>query len=197
MPSRIPYAMSASNPASGGLRRSLSRLAGRRAARLADRKPRAAQRWFRLACRLAPEFSDAHRGLVALLRKADDRLGAAAVAQEAVRRYGGTPETWMLLGECYVAAYRPRDALAAFEEVLVIEERPDAAMAAAEMYAMQGDHATAGARYARAYAAGAGPRALRLNALELQAAGDSGAAAEARMLWERETGKRWGAADER
>jgi hypothetical protein len=97
----------------------------------------------------------------------------------------------MLLGECYVQAYRPRDALAAFEGVLVIEERADAAMAAGELYSREGDHVTAGARYARAYAAGAGPAALRLNALELHAAGDARAAAEARMLWERETGKRW------
>jgi hypothetical protein len=58
-----------------------------------------------------------------------------------------------------------------------------------------GDHVTAGARYARAYAAGAGPDALRLNALELHSAGDGKAATEARMLWEKETGRKWG--DER
>jgi tetratricopeptide (TPR) repeat protein len=143
---------------------------------------------------VAPTFDFVHRDLVAHLRRTDDRLGAAAVAHDVVQRYGGSVEAWMLLGECYVAAYRPRDAVAAFEEVLVIEERADAAMAAAGMYSQVGDHATAGARYARAYAAGAGPKALRLNALELQAAGDATAAAQARMLWEKETGKKWDSA---
>ena len=172
-------------------RRALSRFAGRRAARLESRDPTSAVRWLRLACRVAPEFDFVHRDLVAHLRRMDDRLGAADAAHDVVQRYGGSIETWMLLGECYVAAYRPRDALAAYEEVLVIEERPDAAMAAASLYSREGDHATAGARYARAYAAGAGPKALRLNALELQAAGDITAAAQARMLWEKETGKKW------
>jgi hypothetical protein len=97
----------------------------------------------------------------------------------------------MLVGECYVAAFRPRDALVAYESVLALEERADAAMAAGELYSREGDHVTAGARYARAFAAGAGPKALRLNALELQAAGDAKAAVEARTLWEKETGKRW------
>ena len=171
------------------LRQAVFRFAAGRAARLSN--PRAAARWLRRACRVAPGFDKVHRDLVAYYRATGDRLAAVAVAQEAVNRFGETPDAWMLLGECYQAAFRPRDALAAFEEVLVIEERADAAMAAGEAYAQAGDHVTAGARYARAYAAGAGPAALRLNALELQAAGDAKAAAEARTMWERETGKRW------
>ena len=97
----------------------------------------------------------------------------------------------MLLGESYLAAYRHRDALVAYESVLAIEEKAEAALAAGALYAREGDHATAGARYARAYAAGAGPDALRLNAVELVAAGDAKAAAQARTMWEKETGKRW------
>ena len=47
------------------------------------------------------------------------------------------------------------------------------------------------ARYARAYAAGAGPDALRSNALALRSAGDHDAAQRAVELWERETAQRW------
>jgi tetratricopeptide (TPR) repeat protein len=174
------------------LRLALVRYATRRATKLEGSRPHAAEWWLRLACRLAPTFDFVHRDLVAHMRHSDDRLGAVKVAEEAIRRFGDSPDAWMLLGECYVAAYKPRDALAAFENVLVIEERPAAALAAGELYARLGDHVTAGARYARAYAAGAGPDALKLNALALQSAGDGKAAAQARMLWERETGKKWG-----
>jgi hypothetical protein len=97
----------------------------------------------------------------------------------------------MLLGEAYLGAFRPRDALVAYENALTIEERADAAMAAGELYRREGDQVNAGARFARAYAAGAGPRALRANADELQAAGDATAAAEARAMWEAVTGRPW------
>jgi hypothetical protein len=72
-----------------------------------------------------------------------------------------------------------------------MEERPDAAMAAGTLYRRLGDAATAGARFARAYAAGAGPDALRENARALKSAGDPAAAAQAIALWEKETGERW------
>ncbi|MBI4421742.1 MAG: hypothetical protein HY560_13030 [Gemmatimonadetes bacterium] len=172
-------------------RRSLSWAAARRAARLEMGRPRTAERWLRLACRLAPRFDFVHRDLCAHFRRLNDRLAAVAVAEDAVRRFDETVEAWVLLGECYVAAYRSRDAIAAYERALMFEERADAAMAAGDMYAREGDHATAGARYARAYAAGAGPRALRANAEALRAAGDLTAAAEARRLWEQVAGKRW------
>lgn len=175
----------------GGIRQALSRYAAARAARLEIRRPKAAERWLRLACRLAPRFDAAHRDLCAHLRRLEDRLGAVAVAQEAVKRFGTSPDAWMLLGESYQAAYRPRDAVVAYENVLVIEERADAALAAGDLYARLGDHATAGARFARAYAAGAGPAALLLNARQLQATGDENAAVQARTMWEKETGKRW------
>jgi uncharacterized protein YmfQ (DUF2313 family) len=79
----------------------------------------------------------------------------------------------------------------AFERALQIDERPDAAFAAGLLYRMKQDHATAGARFARAYAAGHGSEALRENARALKAAGDPAAAAEAMQLWERETGRTW------
>ena len=173
------------------LRLALLKHATRRATALESKRPKAAERWMRIACRVAPKFDFVHRDLVAHLRRSDNRLGAVKAAEDAIRRFGDSPDAWMLLGECYVAAYKPRDAVAAFENVLVIEERAAAAMAAGELYSRLGDHITAGARYARAYAAGAGPDALKLNALELRAAGDAKAAAEARMLWEKETGRKW------
>lgn len=118
-------------------------------------------------------------------------MGALAAAQAVADRFPDTPDAWCLLGEAYRAAYRTRDALVAYEHALAIEERPDAAMAAGELYRLMGDHVTAGARFARAYAAGAGPAALRENARALRAAGDPKAADEAAAMWERETGKVW------
>ena len=174
------------------LKLAVFRHASRRATDLQASRPKAAERWLKIACRLAPKFEMVQRELTAHVKRTEDRLAAVRVAEEAIRRFGDSPDAWMLLGECYVAAYRPRDAVAAFEEVLVIEERATAAMAAGELYSRLGDHITAGARYARAYAAGAGPDALKLNAAELQSAGDGKAAAEARMLWEKETGRKWG-----
>jgi tetratricopeptide (TPR) repeat protein len=173
-----------------GTRTAASRWAARRAARLEPAQRAAAERWFRVASRLAPEFSPAHRDLAAR-RRAGDRLGALAVALDIARRFNGSPEAWILLGEAYVGAFRPDDAIQAYERALHIEERADAAMAAGDLYALKGDAATAGARYARAHAAGAGPEALKANAKALRAAGDVAAAEQAQALWERETGKRW------
>ena len=172
-------------------RRALARAAARRAARREARWPRDAARWLRLACRLAPRFDFVHRDLCAHYRRHNDRLAALAAARESARRFDQSPDAWILLGEAYLGAFRHRDALAAYEAALAIEERADAALAAGELYQREGDFVNAGARFARAYAAGAGPRALRANADALQAAGDLTAAAQARTLWEKETGKAW------
>jgi tetratricopeptide (TPR) repeat protein len=172
-------------------RQSLSRIAASRATQLEMRRPKAAEHWLRISCRLAPRFDFVHRDLCAHYRRLENRLAAVAAAQDAVRRFGTSVDAWMLLGECCLAAFRPHDALIAFENALAIEERSDAALTAGDLYAREGDHKTAGARYARAHAAGAGPKALRLNARELEAAGDTRAAAEAKALWEQETGKKW------
>ncbi len=167
------------------------RLAAWRASRLSDRDRRAAERWLRFAAWVAPGFSAVHRDLVGCCRRRDDRLAALEVARRAARRYPSSPDAWMLLGEAYLAAFRPDDALVAFEQVLSLEERPDAAMAAGDLYARRGDYVNAGARYARAYAAGAGADALRANARALKAAGDHRAAEEAIELWKQVTGRDW------
>jgi tetratricopeptide (TPR) repeat protein len=172
-------------------RRALARAAARRAARLEARRPGDAARWLRLACRLAPRFDFVHRDLCAHYRRQDDRLAALGAALDAVRRFDQSPEAWILLGEAYLGAFKHRDALAAYESALGIEERADAAMAAGELYQRAGDFVNAGARFARAYAAGAGPNALKANAEALQAAGDLTAAAQARAMWEKETRKKW------
>lgn len=174
-----------------GARFHASGWAARRAARLSLRNAAAAERWLRLAARMAPGFSSVHRDLVATRRRADDRLGALALALRIVGRFPGSADALVLLGEAYNAAFRPDDALVAFERALVVEERADAAMAAGDLYGRRGDHATAGARYARAYAVGGEPEALRANARALRAAGDIAAAQQAQQMWEQRTGKRW------
>ncbi len=174
-----------------GARSRASGWAARYAARLAVRDGDAAERWLRRAAGLAPGFSFVHRDLVAARRRAEDRLGALEIALRIARRFPKSADAWVLLGEAYNGAFRPDDAIVAFERALAIEERSDAAMAAGELYARKGDHATAGARYARAYAAGGGPDALRANAKVLRIAGDVAAAQQAQEMWERETGRRW------
>lgn len=174
------------------LRTLLARLAIGRARRREHRAPRSGVGWLRLACRLSPRFGMAHRELFRTLFDAGDRLGALDAAQAVATRFPDSPDAWVLLGRAYRGAYRTRDALVAYEHALAIEERPDAAMAAGELYRLLGDHQTAGARFARAYAAGAGPDALRENARELEATGDPAAAKEAIAMWEKETGKAWG-----
>ena len=165
--------------------------AARHAARLAVRNREAGERWLRRAARLAPEFSFVHRDLVTARRRADDRLGALEIARRIAQRFARSADAWVLLGEAFNGAFRPDEAIVAFERALAIEERADAAMAAGDLYARKGNYATAGARYARAYAVGGGPDALKANAKALRAAGDVAAAQQAQELWERETGKRW------
>ncbi len=174
-----------------GARSRASGWAARHAARLSVRDRDGAERWLRLAARLAPWFGGVHRDLVAARRRSEDRLGALGTALRISRRFPRSADAWVLLGEAYNGAFRPDDAIVAFERALAIEERADAAMAAGELYARKGDHATAGARYARAYAVGGGPDALKANAKALRAAGDIAAAQQAQEMWERETGKRW------
>jgi tetratricopeptide (TPR) repeat protein len=89
----------------------------------------------------------------------------------------------MLLGEALQMVFRQDDALHAFEQVLVLEERADAAMAAGALYQRMGRFPEAAARFARAYAAGAGAAALWNNAQALYDAGDHAAADEALNLW--------------
>lgn len=174
-----------------GARTRLSAWAARRAARFSAQGGHHAERWLRLAARLAPAYGAVHRDLVAALRRAEDRLGAVEIARGVARRFDHSSEAWCLLGEALNGAFRPDEALVAFERALAIEERPDAAMAAGDLYGRRGDYATAGARYARAYAVGGGPDALKANAKALRAAGDVAAAQQAQDMWERETGKRW------
>jgi Flp pilus assembly protein TadD len=123
--------------------------------------------------------------------KQGDPMGAMDQARRWTATFEDSSDAWVALGVACRAAFRTRDALVAYERALQIEERADAAMAAGQLYRMQNDHVTAGARFARAYAAGAGPDALRENARALAAAGDHGAAAQAVRLWEQETGRRW------
>jgi len=118
-------------------------------------------------------------------------MGAMALAQRWTSRFEQDSDSWVALGVACRAAYRTREALVAYERALQLVERPDAAFAAGLLYRMRGDHETAGARFARAYAAGAGPEALRENARSLASAGDHDAAAQAKQMWERETGRSW------
>jgi tetratricopeptide (TPR) repeat protein len=152
---------------------------------------RGGERWLRLAVALAPEFGAAHRRLIAARQSRGDHPGAVALAQAAAARFDQSGDALVTLGNTCAAVYRTKDALWAYERALQIEERADAAMAAGTLYRRLGDPATAGARFARAYAAGAGPEALRENALALRAAGDRKASDEAIALWERETGRTW------
>lgn len=140
---------------------------------------------------MAPRFGEPHRALITLTGKRGDPIGAMEQARRWTRKFDLSSDAWVALGGAARAAFRTRDALVAYERALQLEERPDAAMAAGLLYRMRRDHATAGARFARAYAAGAGPDALRENAKALTAAGDHAAAAEAVQLWERETGRSW------
>ncbi len=162
------------------LRQSLADFAARRAAastRLA------ADRWHRLACNVAPTFIPSYRLLVERLRDHDDRWAARAVAQQAAERFPYNPDAWMLLGQAWLSVYRHQEALASFEQALVLQERPDAALAAGVIYRRSGQFPEAAARFARAYAAGGGPEALLQNAEALFEAGDVTAAEQAITLW--------------
>jgi tetratricopeptide (TPR) repeat protein len=165
------------------LRSALARFTVRRAAACQREAPRRAALWLELGCALSPTFGEAYRALVRLRRAIEDRWGALAAAQEAAQRFPANPDAWMLLGEAFQMVFRQQDALVAYEQVLALEERPDAALAAGDLYRRAGRHAEAAARFARAYAAGGGAEALRLNAQALFQAGDVHAADEALHLW--------------
>ena len=163
------------------MRSGLAGFAARRASQA--RAPRRAVRWLRLACALTPAYTESFGKLVALLRTADQRLDALAVARSAAVRFPEHPDAWMLLGDAYQLTFKPKEALHAYEQVLVFEERADAALSAGRLQLRAGHPAEAAARFARAYAAGAGPDALRENAQALSAAGDHDAAEAALTLW--------------
>jgi tetratricopeptide (TPR) repeat protein len=163
------------------LRRSLAGLAARRAAHSATAD--GAARWHRLACAVTPSLIPSFRLLTDLLRQRDDRWGARALAQQAAERFPEESEAWMLLGEAWLAVYRHQEALTAFEQALALAERPDAALAAGDIFRRSGRYAEAAERFSRAYAAGGGPDALRQNAAALYQAGDDAAADQALSLW--------------
>jgi len=165
------------------LRSALARFTVRRAAACQRDAPKRAALWLELGCALSPAFAEAYPALVRLRRAIEDRWGALMAAQEAAGRFPENPDAWMLLGEAFQMVFRQHDALIAFEQVLALEERPDAALAAGDLYRRAGRHAEAAARFARAYAAGGGAEALRLNAQALFQAGDVRAADEALHLW--------------
>jgi tetratricopeptide (TPR) repeat protein len=165
------------------LRSALVRFTMRRAAASQRDAPRRADWWLRLGCAVSPALAECFPALVRLRRAIEDRWGAVAAAQEAAERFPENPDAWMLLGEAFQMVYRQHDALVAYEQVLTLEERPDAALAAGDLYARAGRHAEAAARFARAYAAGGGAEALWLNAGALFQAGDVHAADEALHLW--------------
>jgi tetratricopeptide (TPR) repeat protein len=161
----------------------VARFAARRAAAAGFHSPWRAEAWLRLACALSPTFAPCFEQLVQLRRARENRWGAVATAQVATRRFPSVANAWMLLGEAQMMVFRQADALSAFEQAMTIEERADAALAAGEIYFRQHRYAEASARFARAYAAGAGPDALRRNAQSLHLAGDEAAAEAALRLW--------------
>jgi len=165
------------------LRSALARFAVRRAAACQRHAPKRAVRWLQVGCALTPAFAESYPALVRLRRAIEDRWGAFATAQEAVERFPENPDAWLLLGEACQMVFRQQEALAAYEQVLTLEERPDAALAAGDLYRRAGRFADAAARFARAYAAGGGAEALWLNAQALFQAGDVHAAEEALRLW--------------
>jgi tetratricopeptide (TPR) repeat protein len=165
------------------LRSGLVRFTMRRAAASQRDAPKRADWWLRIGCAITPAFAECYTALVRLRRAIEDRWGALAAAQEAAERFPENPDAWMLLGEACQMVFRQQDALHAYEQVLALEERSDAALQAGELYRRAGRHADAAARFARAYAAGGGADALRRNAQSLFQAGDVRAADEALHLW--------------
>jgi len=163
------------------LRRSLATFAAERAT--ASVTPAGAARWHRLACAVTPELVPSYRSLVALLRQRGDRWEAKDLAQEAVERFPEDPDAWMLLGEAWLAVYRHKEALTAFEQSLALTERPAAALEAGAIYLRSGRFVEAAERFSRAYAAGGGSEALRRNAEALYLAGDGAAAEAALKMW--------------
>src|SRR2546430_6459994 len=136
------------------LRSALARFAVRRAAACQRDAPKRAELWLRLGCAVAPTFAESHPALVRLRRAIEDRWGAVAAAQEAAQRFPANPDAWMLLGEAWLMVFRQQDALVAYEQVLTLEERPDAALAAGHLYRPARPPADPAARFPRASAAG-------------------------------------------
>src|SRR5256712_8791213 len=165
------------------LRSALARFAVRRAAACQRDAPKRADLWLRLGCAVAPTFAESHPALVRLRRAIEDRWGAVAAAQEAAQRFPANPDAWMLLGEPLLMVFRQQDALVAYEQVLALEERPDAALAAGDLYRRAGRHAEAAARFARAYAARGGAAAAWAHAPALFQGGDFRAADGALPPW--------------
>lgn len=110
-------------------------------------------------------------------------MGAYRASRNAIVRFPHSAEAWMLAGQGAELVFRQAEALTAYEQAMVIEERADAALAAAALYVRAGRHADAAARFARGFAAGGGPEALRQNAESLARAGDTAAAEEAMRLF--------------
>lgn len=158
-------------------------MATRRAAAIEASSPRGALRWLRLAAWMAPEFGAPHSRLIHLYRSLDDRWAAYHASRRTVIRFPHSADAWMLAGVAAELVFRQAEALTAYEEALVLEERPDAALAAATLYARAGQHAHAAARFARGFAAGGDVEALRQNAESLARAGDTAAAEEAMRLF--------------
>lgn len=163
------------------LRRSLAEYAAQRAAQ--SESPAGAARWHRLACVVSPSLIPSYRLLTDHLLLANDRWGARDLAQSAAERFPEEADAWMLLGEGWLGVYRHQEALTAFEQALTLAERPDAALAAGDIHRRSGRYAEAAERFSRAYAAGAGPEALRQNAAALFQAGDEAAADQALAMW--------------
>src|SRR2546426_3572883 len=116
------------------LRSALARFAVRRAAACQRHAPKRAAWWLEIGCALAPTFAESYPALVRLRRAIEDRWGAVAAAQQAAQRFPENPDAWMLLGEAWQMVFRQQDALVAYEQVLALEERPDAALAAGGLY---------------------------------------------------------------
>src|SRR5262245_44731215 len=91
------------------VRQDVSRFAARLAAPLRSSNPKAAVRWLRIAGRYATRLDPVHRELVDHYRRLEERMAAVAIGEDLVNRFGDEPDAWMILGECYAAAYRPRD----------------------------------------------------------------------------------------
>src|SRR5260370_34975629 len=143
-------------------RSGLVRLPMRRAEASQRGAPKRADWWLRIGCAIPPAFAECYTALVRLRRAIEDRWGALAAAQEAAERFPENPDAWMLLGEACQMVFRQQDALHAYEQVLALEERADAALQAGGLHRRLRRHREAAARVARAYApAGRARRASR------------------------------------
>src|SRR3989441_8153522 len=120
------------------LRSALARFAVRRAAACQRHAPKRAAWWLEIGCALTPVFAESYPALVRLRRAIEDRWGALAAAQEAVERFPENPDAWLLLGAAYQMVFRQQEALVAYEQALALEERPDAALAAGDLYRRAG-----------------------------------------------------------